>query len=181
MKCNLDYSFRYFKIPVFFHNLKNYDGHLIIGKANEMNERLNKKRRIEIVPQNSEKFITFSFGSLQFKDSFSFLSSSLDKLIKLNKYDNDRKLDNWTEHFKFTNRNPYVKDNYDLDLLTEKGVYPYDYMTDVSKFDETALPSKQAFYSYLYEEDITDEDYRRAQRIWEHFNIKNIGEYHDLI
>ena len=180
MKCNLDYSFRYFKIPVFFHNLKNYDGHLIIGKANEMNERLNKKRRIEIVPQNSEKFITFSFGSLQFKDSFSFLSSSLDKLIKLNKYDNDRKLDNWTEHFKFTNRNPYVKDNYDLDLLTEKGVYPYDYMTDVSKFDETALPSKQAFYSYLYEEDITDEDYRRAQRIWEHFNIKNIGEYHDL-
>ena len=78
------------------------------------------------------------------------------------------------------NRNPYVKDNYDLDLLTEKGVYPYDYMTDVSKFDETALPSKQAFYSYLYEEDITDEDYRRAQRIWEHFNIKNIGEYHDL-
>ena len=180
VKCNLDYSFRYFKIPVFFHNLKNYDGHLIIGKANEMNERLNKKRRIEIVPQNSEKFITFSFGSLQFKDSFSFLSSSLDKLIKLNKYDNDRKLDNWTEHFKFTNRNPYVKDNYDLDLLTEKGVYPYDYMTDVSKFDETALPSKQAFYSYLYEEDITDEDYRRAQRIWEHFNIKNLGEYHDL-
>ena len=180
VKCNLDYSFRYFKIPVFFHNLKNYDGHLIIGKANEMNERLNKKRRIEIVPQNSEKFITFSFGSLQFKDSFSFLSSSLDKLIQLNKYDNDRKLDNWTEHFKFTNRNPYVKDNYDLDLLTEKGVYPYDYMTDVSKFDETALPSKQAFYSYLYEEDITDEDYRRAQRIWEHFNIKNIGEYHGL-
>ena len=53
-------------------------------------------------------------------------------------------------------------------------------MTDVSKFDETALPSKQAFYSYLYEEDITDEDYRRAQRIWEHFNIKNLGEYHDL-
>ena len=180
VKCNLDYSFRYFKIPVFFHNLKNYDGHLIIGKANEMNERLNKKRRIEIVPQNSEKFITFSFGSLQFKDSFSFLSSSLDKLIKLNKYDNDRKLDNWTEHFKFTNRNPYVKDNYDLDLLTEKGVFPYDYMTDVSKFDETALPSKQAFYSYLYEEEITDEDYRRAQRIWEHCNIKNIGEYHDL-
>ena len=105
---------------------------------------------------------------------------SLDKLIKLNKYDNDRKLDNWTEHFKFTNRNPYVKDDYDLDLLTEKGVYPYDYMTDVSKFDETALPSKHAFYSYLYEEDITDEDYRRAQRIWEHFNSKNLGEYHDL-
>ena len=165
---------------MFFHNLKNYDGHLIMSKANEMNGRLNKKRRIEIIPQNSEKFITFSFGSLQFKDSFSFLSSSLDQLVKSNKYDYDKKLDNWTEHFKFTNRNPYVKDDYDLDLLTEKGAYPYDYMTDVSKFDATALPSKQAFFSYLYEEDITDEDYRRAQKIWEHFNIKNLGEYHDL-
>ena len=53
--CNLDYSFRYFKIPVFFHN--------------------------------SEKCIPFSFGSLQFKDSIAFLSASLDKLVKLNKYD----------------------------------------------------------------------------------------------
>ncbi len=54
-------------------------------------------------------------------------------------------------------------------------------MTDFSKFDETELPSKKAFYSYLYEEDITHEEYRRAQKIlWKHFNIKNLGEYYDL-
>ena len=40
-KCNLDYSFKFFKVPVFFHNLKNYDAHLIIEKANELNQELN--------------------------------------------------------------------------------------------------------------------------------------------
>lgn len=55
-------------------------------------------------------------------------------------------------------------------------------MTDCSKFDETKLPSKKAFYSYLCEEDVTHEEYGRAQKIfWKHFNIKNLGEYHDLI
>lgn len=85
VKCNLDYSFRYFKIPVFFHNLRNYDFHLIINKANEINNHLNPNKRINLVAQNSEKFITFSFGQCDFKDSLSFLQASLDKLVKLNK------------------------------------------------------------------------------------------------
>ena len=123
-----------------------------------MNERFNKKKDRHNPAQNSEKFIAFPSSSLQVKDSFSFLSSSRDKLVRLNKYDNDKKLDKWTEHFKFTNSNPYVKNDHDLDLLTEKRVYTYviwliwlynDYMTDFSKFDETELPSKKAFYSYV--------------------------------
>ena len=40
-KCNLDYCFKHFKVSVFFHNLKNYDAHLIIEKANELNKELN--------------------------------------------------------------------------------------------------------------------------------------------
>ena len=55
VKCNLDYSFRYFKIPIFFHNLKNYDAHLIIAKANELNIELNQNKRIDVIAQNSEK------------------------------------------------------------------------------------------------------------------------------
>ena len=45
VKCNLDYSFRYFKIPIFFHNLKHYDAHLIIAKANELNIELNRNKK----------------------------------------------------------------------------------------------------------------------------------------
>ena len=59
-------------------------------------------------------------------------------------------------------------------------MYPYDYMNSWNKFDETKLPKKEDFYSKLYEENITDKDYARANIVWKHFNIKNLGEYHDL-
>ena len=180
VKCNLDYSFRYFKIPIFFHNLKNYDAHLIIAKANELNIELNQNKRIDVIAQNSEKFITFSFGVCQFKDSFAFLTASLDKLVRLNKYEGNEKIKDWDTHFRYTSTNPYIKSKTDLNLLTDKGVYPYDYMNSWDKFDETKLPKKEDFYSHLYEENITDKDYARANIVWKHFNIKNLGEYHDL-
>ena len=109
---------RYYKIPVFLHNLKNYDSHLIIERANELSERA----RIDVIAQNSEKFITFAFKNMCFKDSFSFLSSSLDKLVKLSKYEDGQKKNHWQDKFKHSKRNPYVSNNVDLDLLTDKGV-----------------------------------------------------------
>ena len=174
----------------FFHNLKNHDSHLIIGKANEINKELNENKRIDVIAQNSEKFITFSFGSLQFKDSMAFLSASLDKLVKLNKYDivgkdeHDKpiykKRNDWKDNFRFSSANPYIRNKTDLDFLTEKGVYPYDYMNSFDKFNESQLPSIEDFYSKLYEEGITDTQHTRAKVIWDNFNIKNLGEYHDL-
>ena len=65
-------------------------------------------------------------------------------------------------------------------LLLRKGVYPYEYMDSWEKFDETALPPKEAFYSNLNLEDISDEDYAHAQKVWDVFEINNLGEYHDL-
>lgn len=83
-------------------------------------------------------------------------------------------------HFRYTQSNPYIKSKTDLDLLTDKGVYPYDYMNSFDRFDEEQLPSKTYFVSQLQEQHITDKDYARANFIWKHFNIKNIDEYHDL-
>ena len=65
-------------------------------------------------------------------------------------------------------------------LLLRKDVYPYEYMDSSKKFDETTLPSKEAFYSNLNLEDIRDEDYAHAQKVCDVFEIKNLGEYHDL-
>ena len=45
---------------------------------------------------------------------------------------------------------------------------------------DTELPEENHFYSRLSEEDISDADYERAKLIWKHFNIKSLGEYHDL-
>ena len=53
-------------------------------------------------------------------------------------------------------------------------------MDSWERFDETLLPNNEAFYSELKLEDITGEDYEHAQRVWEVFRIKNLGEYHEL-
>ena len=65
-------------------------------------------------------------------------------------------------------------------MLLRKGVYPYEYMDSWEKFDETTLPPKEAFHSNLNLEDISDEDYAHAQKVLGVFEIKNLGEYHNL-
>ena len=65
-------------------------------------------------------------------------------------------------------------------MLLRKGVYPYEYMDSWTKFDENILLPKEAFHSNLNLENISDEDYTHAQKIWDIFEIKNLGEYHDL-
>ena len=65
-------------------------------------------------------------------------------------------------------------------MLTRKGVYPYDYVSCISKFDETQLSSQKEFYSKLNDEDITDDEYQHALNVWETFGCKNIRDYHNL-
>ena len=48
------------------------------------------------------------------------------------------------------------------------------------KCNETSIPDKEACYSKLNKEGITDEDYAHAQKVWKVFEINNLGEYHDL-
>jgi len=64
--------------------------------------------------------------------------------------------------------------------LKRKGVYPYDYVDSVDKLAETALPPKEAFFSKLNDEQISDEDYEHAKKIWKEFNMKTLMEYHEL-
>ena len=65
-------------------------------------------------------------------------------------------------------------------LLLRKDVYPYEYIDSWERFDETSLPNKEAFYSKLNLENITDKDYEHAQKVREVFGIKNLVEYRDL-
>lgn len=72
--CNLNFRLRE-KIRVFFHNLKGYDAHHIMNALGKF-----KHKKINCIPQNHEKYISFSLGRLDFVDTFQFLSTSLDKL-----------------------------------------------------------------------------------------------------
>ena len=69
--------------------------------------------------------------------------------------------------YKFSNHG-----NNNVISLLQKGVYPYEYMDDWEKFNETSLPEKEDFYSHLNMEDITDADYAHAKRVCKDFEIK---------
>ena len=65
-------------------------------------------------------------------------------------------------------------------LLLRKGVYPYEYMDNWERFDETSLPGKESFYSSLNMENIDDINYRHGNNVFNKFKLKHLGEYHDL-
>ena len=65
-------------------------------------------------------------------------------------------------------------------LLLCKGVYPYEYIDDWEKFNETSLPEKKDFDSDLNREDIPNANYAHTKRICKGFEIKNLRKYHDL-
>ena len=172
--CNLNFRLTE-KIPVMFHNLRGYDSHFImqeIGETVKKHTYTNKKgeecqMNINAIPNNMEKYMAFMLGNhLTFLDSFQFMSSSLEKLVS-----NLPK-----ELLKYTSQ---TFKNEKLDLMSKKGVYPYDFMDSFEKFNEK-LPPKEEFYSILNDEHITDKDYQHAQTVWNTFNLKNMGEYHDL-
>ena len=60
-------------------------------------------------------------------------------------------------------------------LLSRKAVYPYEYMDSWERFDETSLPDKEALYSTLNVEDITDADYKHANTVFITFKLKYLG------
>eukprot|EP00794_Sanderia_malayensis_P013188 gene13188-biopygen10516 len=67
-----------------------------------------------------------------------------------------------------------------FELLTRKGVYPYDWVDSIEKMQETSLPPKEAFYNKLYDSSISDEDYTYAQQVWQFFNCQTFQDYHEL-
>ena len=61
-------------------------------------------------------------------------------------------------------------------------MYPYDYMAMdcFEKFNQTELPTKDEFFSALNDQHITHVEYEYARKVWETFNIKTMGQYHNL-
>ena len=139
------------------------------------------------MPKTEEKYISFTKEievdefrgkdgkkkkvkrKLRFLDSFKFMASSLDKLVKGLGKDDFRNLDLSTCHPKEQKG-----------LLKQKGVYPYEYMDGFDKLGKASLPPKSKFFSKLNNEDISDADYERAQNVWDVFGMKTMRDYHDL-
>ena len=130
--------------------------------------RTGKWESVKPVPRNSVKQMAFMLGNhLTFIDSFQFMSSSLDKLVSNLPKDD----------LIYTSK---VFKGERLNLMSHKGVYPYDFMDSFEKFNQMELPNKDQFYSILNDQHITDDEYDHANKVWNTFMIKTMGEYHDL-
>ncbi|CAB4041763.1 Gastrula zinc finger [Paramuricea clavata] len=74
-ECNLNYSFTG-RIPVILHSLRGYDSHLIMQGLGKL-----KNKEINCIPNNIEKYISFSIDKLDFIDSLQFMDASLERLV----------------------------------------------------------------------------------------------------
>ena len=98
------------KVPVIFHNLRGYDTHLIIKEISKSDVK------VSVIPNGLKKYMAFTINkNLVFIDSMQFINYCLDSLVK-NLSDNDFR---------------YLSEEFSgefLELVKQKGVYPYEYM-----------------------------------------------------
>ncbi|KAJ8915891.1 hypothetical protein NQ315_015504 [Exocentrus adspersus] len=195
MNCNLNYKIPNF-VPVFLHNASNYDFHLFIQDCCS-----------DVISQNEEKYISvsaqicFDTGRTSEEmdsghsdadpkrldlvedkevdddqvnpnaclDSYRFMAGSLDALAKNlepQQFVATRKVFPNSEHF---------------DLITKKGVFPYEFIDSYEKLEETVeLPPREQFYSSLTETAISEEDYAHAVNVWNAFKCYTLAEYSDI-
>ena len=117
-----------------------------------------------MIAKNKEDYITFSvkvavdrytdrngderekFIELRFIVSFKFMASSLD-LLTNNLVRGGRKLFGYEDYSELQ-----------YNLLTRKGIYPYECMSSWDKFQEFQLPPIEAFYSNLNMSNISEDD-----------------------
>ena len=129
----------------FGHNAQNFDQSFLIRAL----QNLDNKIPFSCLPRNSNKFISIQIGPFIFKDSYLFLNKSLDYLAGT--IDNNDRISLKQEFGK------------DFDLLTKKGIYPYDYFNNTKKYKESNLPDKKEFFNKLNNKNISDEDYNPCQ------------------
>ena len=177
-ECNLNLRIKPedFKIPIIFNNLRGYDSHFImqqigeIAKNHAYKDKKGKEQPLKInaISNNMEKYMAFMLGNhLNFIDSFQFISSSLDKLVR-----NLPKDDLTYTSKEFTGKK--------LSLMSQKGVYPYDFMDSFQKVDQMELLTKDQFYRTLNDQHITNDVYDHTKKVWKAFSIETMSEYQDL-
>ena len=177
--CNLQYKIPSY-IPVVFHNLAGYHTHMFIKELAKHGSKMG------VIAKNTEDYISFSVNvevdkyidkngeekpkeiTLRFIDSIKFTSSSLDSLV-------NNLAHGAGEIFGFENYS-----NHQHGLLIRKRIYPYEYMDSWDRFEEKTLPPVRSFYSKLNMSGVSNHDYEHTCKVWRDFEIKNLGEYHDL-
>ena len=171
-QCNVNRKRARF-IPIFAHNGKNFDFHLIIKKLASF-----KFGSLTCLPVTSEKYTTFSFHfradntictntrddavmECRFLDSYSFMSDSLEKLTSYQDV-NDLHV---TRQF-FHPQQLFV-------MFRKKISFPYDAITSIaSLWNKTQFPAIEQF-----PENTTVEEYDNSRCIWTFLKCRNLLDF----
>ena len=146
-------------VPIFFHNFSGYDCHLIFQEL--LIQAFEKGDEPKKIPKSMENYVSIQVGCLRFLDSYRFLSSSLDKLVK--------SLDN----FPIMNENGFKDENF-----KKKLAYPYEYF-NLDNFDTQSAFGKplnliqEDYWSTLTQSYPSDDDIKRTQKLIDKNKIKN--------
>ena len=150
-----------YTLPVVFHNGSNYDWHHIFRAVQK------RHGSIRCIAKTMEKYISVQIGKLLFRDSAMLMAhESLDGMAKTLK----------EEDFKILKR--IFPQNYHL--LMGKLPNAYDYFTSWEVLQETQLPSIEHFFNKLTSTACTEQDYQRAQEIWNTFHCKTLQDFYTV-
>ena len=156
------------KLPIIFHNLQGYYGHLIFKELNNFNVY------IEVIPKTVDKYMSIIVNrNIAFIDSLQTYKGPLDTLIS-NLEDNDFK------HL----MSEFTVDK--LEILKRKDAYPYEWVDFYEKFEYLNLPDKKDFYSPLrdgkrHKSDghISDKQYEHLKNVWDTSNLNTFEDFHN--
>ena len=144
--------------PAIFHKLRSCGSHLTIQEIGKLDVKVN------VIPNGLEKYMAFTVNSnLVFIDSMKFMEFSLDVLVK-NLRGND---------FKYL---PQEFSGDLLELVKQKGVYPYEYTGSFKRFSEDKWSYRCEYFSSLKDECTIETDYSHATNVW---NMFKMGAYHE--
>lgn len=91
-------------------------------------------------------------------------------LDKTNEYKFDKNLKDWFANiYRFCNN-----DIHKLFLMLRKGVYPFEYIRNWERFNETQITPKDKFYSNLDVADMIGADHKHGKRVWKGVDINNL-------
>ena len=112
------------KLPIIFHNLQGYDGHIIFKELNNFGVD------IDVIPKGIDKYMNIIFNRhIIFVDSLQFYNGLLDTLgSNLNNED----FKHLTSEFGIDK----------LEILKRKDAYPYEWIDSYEKFKHPTLPEK---------------------------------------
>ena len=145
------------KLPIIFHNLQGYDGHMIFKELNNFDVD------IAVNPKGTDKYMSIIvYRHITFIDSLQFYNSSLDTLAS--------NLIN--EDFKYLVSEFGIEK---VEILKRKSAY--EWVHSYEKFKHPSLPEKKNYFSLRdgkrdkSEGHISGEKYLHLQNVWEEFDF----------